>query len=155
MARKIINSGRGYSGREKVKMYQYDSKGKYLRSYESLQEVRDEYYSLDKGKKPLLLRGYKYGVLPDDTYISNYKIGRDELLRQERVRNCPFCHKDKRSKKFSVYNLVGERIAGFSSIFVASKLLDVPHVVIHTRLNSRASVRKSLPQKDNLIFKYD
>jgi len=150
MRREIKNPGRGYSGREKTKMYQYNSNGKYLRSYESQSEVRQKYFSKDIGKRPLLLEGYRYGLLPDNTYISNYRIGRDKLLKQEKIRNCPFCHKDKRSRKFSVYNLIGEKIAEFSSQLVATKLLNIPQTTISYRLN-----HNSFSSNDNLIFKYD
>lgn len=151
MARKVINPGKGYSGRKKVKMYQYDSNGKYMRSYESQSEVREIYFKHIKGKRPLLHRSNRYELLPDGTFISNERIGRDEILRLEKVKNCPFCRKQILEKSFSVYNLLGNKIGTFYSQGNASKLLNIKPDIINYRLNHG----KEIPKIDNLIFKYD
>ena len=151
MIKKVKNPGRGYSGHEKIKMYQYDSNGKYMRSYESQSEVRKIYFKHIKGKRPLLHRGNKYESLPDGTFISNKRIGRNEILKLERIKNCPLCRKQIKERPFSAYNLLGNKIGTFYSQGIASKLLGISPKFINHSLNKGKGILKS----NKIIFKFD
>ena len=64
------------SGRPKQKVYQYDSKGKYIKTWECKRDVIREYYPNDKGIRPLLDRNITEVLKKDNTVISLSKIGR-------------------------------------------------------------------------------
>lgn len=136
------------SGKPKVKIYQYSSEFKYMRSYESQSEVFNKYYD---GKKGDLFQNKQYKELPDGTFVSWYKIGREGLRRHTRIDNCPFCTKNITDRSFSAYNLKGEKIATFSSIRVFQHMTNIP---INTVYNSLTK-GKGFAQKKNLIYKWD
>ncbi len=127
MTRKVINPGRGYSGKEKQKLYLYNKDGKYLKTYESQSDFRNEYFPEDKNKRPLFdskrWKHFKYDVLPDGCYYSNYRIGRDNLLKFERISNSKYCFNNaKHDKAVEVFNLLHEKIGEFKSIHLAHLL---------------------------------
>ena len=97
-----------------------------------------------------------YFKTPANTFVANYRIGKDKLLKQERINNCPFCNYkgQVQEKPFEVFNLKGEKIAEFKNAFIASKMLNISQKTIWTRLNYSTSKIKETPNRDNLEFKY-
>lgn len=133
--------------REKQKVYQYDSNGKYLRSYESRTELQEK-YNLTKDALIVSRNGYK--KLEDGTYVAFFRIGKDELLKRLKIENCPFCTTGGLKRKpVEVFNLLGEKIAEFTSIAVAAKMLNLKISTIKSR--AKGQFRNV---SGNLIFKY-
>lgn len=147
------------SGRAKQPTYQYSAEGKFLKKWESQADVRAYYFKSDTSKRPFYYNSKEgkynaqYQQLPDGTYISNYKIGRDNLLKQLRVDNCIFCKHDVREKVIEVFNLLNEKVAEFSSLKVANLLTGVDEATLHSRCKNQPGVRFK-PNSDNLIYKF-
>lgn len=144
------------AGREKIKCFEYSEKGKFLREYKSIADVRNSFFINDNGKKPLLTKENSYFKTPKNTFIANYRIGREKLLKLERISNCPFCNYSEhvKDRSFEVFNLNGEKIAEFKNAYIASKMLNISQKTIWARLNYSTSKVKNKPNKDNLEFKY-
>ena len=136
------------SGRPKVKVYQYNNIGEYMREYETMSEVFNKYFD---GKKGDLFHGKEYRELPDGTFVSYYRIGREGLRQQRRIDENKYCFDQATHKPFSIYNLKGEKISSFKSVYHASLLTGM----FHTAINGRLTHRKGHHTKDGLIFKWD
>ncbi len=154
MTRKIINPGRGYSGREKQKLFLYDKNGKYLKSYESQQDLRNEYFPSEENKRPLFnskkWKHFKYDVLPDGCFYSNYRIGRENLLKFERISNSKYCFNNaKHDKPVEVFNLLHEKIGEFKSSYFAHLLTGETLVTIYRDCKTGKGEPKS-----HYYFKY-
>lgn len=144
------------AGRAKIKCYEYNSEGKYLQEYESQQEVRNKYFSSDIGKRPLLKSGIEdYFKLQNGNFIANYRIGRDKLIKLERIKNCIYCNDSGniKNQEVEVYNLKNELIATFKNSHFTSVMLKIDLSTLHSRVNSISNIRNT-PNKDNLEFKY-
>lgn len=137
------------SGRPKQEVFQYDADGKYIRKYNSQSEVREKYFSDDLGKRPLFNVVTPYQEMPDGTYIAPYRIGRDKLREAIRLYNCPYCKKHVAHRPVYVYNLIGEKIAEFSNIRVASLMTGIDYATITHR------VKNGKHHTDNLLFTYE
>ena len=137
-------------GRFKIKVYQYSNIGKYLRSWESMAEIRNYYFSHISGKMPLFKTDDTTMVLPDGTILSKQKIGRvgvDEFLRKK---DNPYLnsYKLQNNNKVLIYNLNNELIAEFNNHKICTNLLNISNNDLLRKLK-RQSVGK-----DGLIFKY-
>ncbi len=144
------------AGRPKVKCYEYNPDGMYLQEYESIAEVRDKYFPEDKGIRPLFKTGTKdYFKLDNGNFIANYKIGKENLRRLERVRNCVYCNNNGniKDKQIEVFNLKGEKIAEFKNVYIASRICNIPHSTLSQRLNPKNNKRNKV-NKDNLEFRF-
>lgn len=145
--------GREYAGKEKVKLYHYDKNGKFLKEYESQAELRNKYYSNIKGKRPLFRTKrseYNYDILPDGSFYSTYRIGRDKLLQYEKIINSKFVdtlHRD--DKIVIVYNILGLEIARFKNMQIASLMTNIR--VSHIYKDCIHGKNKQLKE---LTFKY-
>lgn len=149
------------AGREKQMCYEYDEKGKYLQSYSSMSEVRTKYYKSDIGKRPLFEVSNVYHKTPNNTFITKERIGRNGLLKQLKIDNCPYCtNNSKEFKPFGAFNLKGELIAEFNNIHNASLLINMSKTTLFHRLNDKKiKTRQNLGQKlgnhyDLVQFKY-
>jgi hypothetical protein len=153
MSRKVKNPGRGYAGLEKIKLYHYDNDGKFLREFESQRELINVYYPNIKGKKPLFRTKrsqYGYDILPDNTFYSNYRVGRNKLLQYEKIINSPFVgFEPTNNKKVIVYDILGEEIAKFKNAYICSKILNIAYGTVFRDCENG----KSKKLKD-LTFKY-
>jgi hypothetical protein len=144
------------AGRQKIKCFEYSEDGKYLREYGSIQEVREKFYIGDNGKRPLFRDNSGYFKTPIGTFIANHRIGRDKLMKSERLKNCPFCTYRtgiQDNKAFEIFNLKNEKIAEFKDVHKASLLLNLSYKNIWSRLNS-ISLSRKFTSRDNLVFKY-
>ena len=153
MTREIKNPGRGYSGKEKIKIYHYDKDGNYIKTFESLSELRKEYFPHDIGKRPLC-RGvkwnkFKYDTLEDGTHYSNHRIGRDHIRKFEKAYNSNLCMKNDYNKPVVMYNLLHEPVAVFNNEYIAAETVKIPV----NRVQYDCKNSKQQPQKD-FYFKY-
>lgn len=153
MTREIKNPGRGYSGKEKIKIYHYDKSGNYIKTFESLSELRKEYFPHDIGKRPLC-RGvkwnkFKYDTLEDGTHYSNHRIGRDHIRKFEKAYNSNLCMKNDYNKPVVMYNLLHEPVAVFNNEYIAAETVKIPV----NRVQYDCKNSKQQPQKD-FYFKY-
>ena len=99
------------SGRQKQKQYQYSSLEdglKYLRSFESRQDVYDLYY--DGSKIPFYQDGNVYYKLPNDTYICNERLGREGLRKAIRKWEDPTIYQRKGDRGIVLLNGLGEEV---------------------------------------------
>lgn len=137
-------------GLAKQKQYQYSKDGKFLKEYESLSSVNEK-YKLTKGN---FYSGRNYRRMDDNTWICSERLGRNAIIKLERIYNCPFCSKKDRSsmkKPLEVYNLLGEKIAEFSSGYIFNKMTGLPLGTISNRANSK---KKQIRRENNLIIKF-
>lgn len=153
MTRKIINVGRGYSGREKQKLYHYDKNGNFIKVFDSHQDLRKEYFQYIENKRPLFnnkrWKIFKYDKLPDETFYSNYRIGRDNLLKNERIFNSKLCvNNSKDEKVVEMYNLENVKIAEFKSSYIASIVTGIDLATIQ-----RAVLQGKKKPKNDFYFK--
>lgn len=153
MTREIKNPGRGYSGKEKIKIYHYDKSGNYIKTFESLSELRKEYFPHDIGKRPLC-RGvkwnkFKYDTLEDGTHYSNHRIGRDHIRKFEKAYSSNLCMKNDYNKPVVMYNLLHEPVAVFNNEYIAAETAKIPV----NRVQYDCKNSKQQPQKD-FYFKY-
>lgn len=143
------------AGKPKIKCYEYDSNYKYLGEYESVQEVRNKYFSNDLGKRKIFESGKDdYYKLDNGNFIANYRITGKVLKKLEKIKNCIYCNDDKRleNKEIEVFNLKGEKIAEFKNMDITCKILKINQSTLWSRLHDVST--KNKPNKDNLEFKY-
>lgn len=148
------------SGKPKQKAYHYDNDGKFIKEYSCMEEIRKEYYSSDKGKRPLFVTNAKipngtykvitkdYLKLPDNTFATKERIGREGIRKINKRINNPFINNE--NKYFDILNLDNEVIASFNNIKVAAVLLNKSVSNIHSRLKKQGIIDSS----DGLTFKY-
>ena len=137
-------------GREKKPIYQYSEDGKFLQEYESITQLREK-YKITKGN--MFGQGEyerNYRKLPDGTYISTERLGRDGVKKIVRIDSCEFCTtKYKTSKIVEVYNLLGEKLAEFNSLATLCKMTNKPQATLFHR-----GKNQSKTTADNLIYKF-
>lgn len=141
------------SGREKIKVYQYDREGKFLASYQSLAEVRATYYSEVKGKLPLFRNEADYHLLPDNSILFKTRTYRDDVVTMiHRIENLLIFKKED-VRPVDVFNMDGEWIATFVNMKVAVILTGIPYHKIYCYLNRKTGDK--LPKnKLRIHFKY-
>lgn len=154
MTRKVKNPGRGYAGHEKVKLYHYDNNGKFIKEFNCVSDLRKEYFFKDTGKRPLFnnkkWKLFNYDVLPDNTYYSNYRIGREKLLKLEKIANSLYCVNNCTDNiPVKMYNLLNEEIATFKNAYIASLATNVAQSTVYYDCNKG----KGMP-KGEFYFKY-
>lgn len=138
-------------GRLKQKQYQYSKEGKFLREFESLSEVVG-YYNLKKGL--FYQNEDKVKRMDDNTWICQNRIGREAIVKLEKIYNCPYCTSDWSTQKpIEIYNLLGKKLAEFNSFATFEKMTGIPRTTALCRANSG---NKTLPKtKENtLVIKY-
>jgi hypothetical protein len=144
------------AGRPKTPMYEYDPKGKFVQAYETRQEVFDKYYQ--GAKRPLIREGKEYGLLPNGHYICDKRIGRDRIEQLQRIEASKYVAKRELVKDtpVSAYNVAGEKIATFASVFHASVLTGINQNTIHRSADTRIKRSKRYTRKKlDLFFKYE
>lgn len=138
------------AGRPKVKIYQYDADFKYLGSYDTQNEVFEKYFN---GKKGRLFHNPHYRELPDGTFVSTYRIGREGLLKWVAIQNDVLCRQREDYFPICFYNLRGEKIASFSSIRIASELTGISYSTIQVGLDAVYHGSDGILMRRDLDFK--
>ena len=136
------------SGRPKQNVFQYDTNGKFIKSYECINDARKRYYFNDKGKRPMFTEK-DYHVLPDNTYLVTERIGRDAIKLLVKKSKSEFI-KINEEKTIKLFNLDNREIARFASISIAHKLTNIPISTIFHQVNDGKGFTKT-----DLIFKYE
>lgn len=139
--------------RAKIKQYQYssiDDGCKYLRTYESITEIHKEYY--DGRKYPLYQLNDFYHELPNGTYISDFRIGRDRLIKEIRRTNDPTCYKRSDDKVIKIYNSMGEFVGYVKNKRIAEAFINTKLGTLNNRLHIG---KKGTMNFGNLNFIYN
>lgn len=150
------------SGRPKNKVYHYTEDGKFIKTFECENDVRKEYYSKDRGQRPLFIRRSGTGVgnkvyyyndttitLPDGTIASKERIGRDGVFNYIKKSNSSYVGIADTERVINVSNLDGKVIATFKGLYVASLMTGIPKGTIHHQINKGTKSSQS-----DLIFRY-
>lgn len=148
------------SGRPKQKAYHYDNNGKFIKEYSCMNEIRQEYYSSDSGKRPLFRTNarnqdgsYKivekdYIQLPDNTFVTKSRVGRIGIKDIKRRINNPFLGIEERT--IEAYNLDNKIVATFKGLKIAANLTNIPYGTIVSQLEKGQGKFSDR----GLIFKY-
>jgi len=127
-----------YRGRERIKVYQYDHNGKYIRSYETIAEARDDHYADVNGVYPMFRDNATYHLLPNNTILFKERTYRDQVVRTlRRIANPLVIKNDKDIKPFVVYNIDNEPIATFVNINTAVILTGMSYASIMSMLTKK------------------
>lgn len=143
------------AGRPEKPAYQYTAEGKFVKKWNNHSEMRKHYFSDEVGKRPFYYNNRtgkydgSYSCLPDGTYISHYRIGRDKLMEQVKIDKCTFCRHNSKEKALEVFNLIGEKMAEFSSVKVAHLMTGIDETTLLHRCQHEFK-----HNSDNLIYKY-
>lgn len=140
-------------GRQKQKQYQYngiEEKFSFIRSYESMSEVYEKYYY--GSKIPMYQNGKKYHVLPDGTYLSNFRIGRGLLLEIRKWED-PTVYKRSDDKRIVIYNSIGEQVGFVDNIRILNAIQNDTINNINSKLLSKRKTNR-LSNFGSLKFKY-
>lgn len=154
MTRKVKQPGRGYAGLEKIKLYHYDANGNFLKTYNSCAELREEHFPVEPGKRPLFNNKrwelFKYDILPDNSFYSDFRIGRDRLFKNERIFNSKLCVNNSTDNiPVEAYNLQHEKIGEFKSVYIAHLLTKINQATIN-----RSAKNGKGKGFDEIYFKY-
>lgn len=141
------------SGRPKIKVYLYNGKGAYLRSYNSVSDFRFDYFPDDKGKRPILIYkelGIEYYYNKDlDIILMTVRPGREKIKLIVAIHNSDLCKKqdDDDQIPVQILNLRGEMIAEFKSQRLLTKLVPL----VTTMGLSRSLNSKVIRKKKNIV----
>jgi hypothetical protein len=138
----------------------YNTKGKYIRTFESISEFRQMYYPNTKGTVPLFLTselGEKYEYLDKLDLIGVLnKIGREKIKKILAIHNCTFCkNRDNLPSEQPIIclNRKGEIIAEFKTLRLLKKLMPhIPEPTLTHQLNNKKNVGKN--RYTSLLFQY-
>lgn len=137
-------------GRTKIKVFEYNLEGKYLRKWDSESEFRSNYYSSDSGKRPIFekeLKGFKYHITHNDTIALKERPGRDFIrfiIRVDKSKFCNMRNNQGAEKPIVMFNLKDEAIAEFSSLRLCELLLNIPRETIVSQLSRGFKKTKGL-----------
>ena len=145
------------AGKPPVKVFEYTNKGDYIRSYDTLKEARNAYYSDILGNKPMfegkksVILGYKIHITPKDTVLLMDRPGKEKIRLLYRIYNSKLCNfniSKSDNKPIILYNLKGEPLAEFANLKVASEILDNKKFPPQTRYHQVTNREKSKKQKE-------
>lgn len=128
------------SGREKIKVFQYNRVGRFIRSYQSISEVRDLYYPDTVGKYPMFVKNEEYHLLPDDTIVVKHRIYRDDVVKMFYRMDNPLIFTENDIDPIDVFNMDGDLIATFINPRTASILTGFSDASIYSSLNRRTGM---------------
>lgn len=137
-------------GRAKIKVFEYDLEGKYLRKWDSENDFRNNYYSSDLGKRPIFekeVNGFKYHITYNDTIALRERPGRDFIkfiIRVDKSKFCNMRNNESSEKPIRMFNLKNELIAEFSSLRLCELLLNIPRATIVSQLSRGLKKTKGL-----------
>lgn len=134
-------------GKDPIKVYVYNLKGKYIEMHNSVQEFRRIYFSEYKGVYPVFRYNeleYDYGLFEDrNMIVFKYRPGRDVIIHILRIHKSVLCKKAdtlEDTTPVQVFNLRGELIAEFKSVGIAISMMpNVSMGTIYGQLNRKTS----------------
>jgi hypothetical protein len=124
------------SGRAKIKVYEYNFEGKYLQSYDNIQEARKHYYPNDLiASRPMFLKkelGVEYHLTPKDTILFKERVHRDNVRFIIKIHNSEFCNLGVNTgPPVEMVSIKGEVLATFPNAYVAEVIFpDIAHKIL-------------------------
>lgn len=141
------------SGRPKIKVYEYQQDGKFVETYECMNDARRKYWPADKGQRPLFKNGnytYDFVKLPNGNVLVQNRVGRDNIKVMIKRANSPWIDESHDNKYIQVLNMDKKVIATFKNIRIASTMTNISQATIHHSLNDS----KGCIGKSGLLFQY-
>lgn len=141
-------------GKEPIKAYEYNPKGGFIRSYESLSEA----YKVNKVNKTTLENVHediRYAILPNGNFLSNKRVYRDDvkfiIFSHNNPYNKPILSK---VRPVGVYNLKGELLLEARNPSVLFKLLK--NIITRQAIERQLKLNKDIGHnsRTGLIFRY-
>jgi len=114
------------SGRPKIKVYEYDVEGHYLRDYDNINEVRRHYYPDDLGARPIFVKqelGFEYHITALDTILFKERPGRDIAKFIIKIHNSEYCNILNTGLPIEMVSIKEEVLATFPNITTAAVIL--------------------------------
>ena len=155
------------SGRPPLKVYEYDSKGCFIRQHETLADARKYHYPNDKGLRPLfggkknVIFGFKVHITPSNTILIVGSPGKSKVYLMYRIYKSNLCNISEskfKDKPIVMYNLKDEVIAEFANVKIAKEILDnskYQHQTRNYQLNYRTNDDKDTNKlKVDYYFKF-
>lgn len=143
-------------GRRPIKVYTYTLKGKYLNTYESVQEYRKIYYPEDVSKRPCFVKKVKnipYEISGDKISFQE-RPGKDMIRFIVAVDSSEYCKgsDETDNRVIEVYNHLGVKMAEFRNQRLLTKMM--PHISQGTLSRQLNSSKKVSLKVIGLYFKY-
>ena len=146
-------------GLEKIKIYEYNKKGKFIQEFNSMAAFRASHYPTILSK-PIFLKSYKgikYQLTPNDTLAFQERPGREFTVLLYKITKSKYCNLNKSNidgKPVQVLNLKQEVLAEFKSIVVASLLIpSISKVTMDGQIKRNKNFIKHFGSRE-LIFRY-
>lgn len=141
------------SGRPKIKVYEYQKDGKFVKAYDCINDARREYWPNDRGQRPLFKNGtyvYDFVKLPNGNILLQNRMYRDHIKKMIKRSESPWIDESNDNRYIQVLNMDGEQIATFKNIRIAGKMTNISDKTIYQSLNNN----KGCIGKNGLLFKY-
>lgn len=133
------------AGRDKIKVSEYDTKGKLVAKYDNILQILTKYYS--GTKYPLWNRHKNVHILRNGNIITKGRLGGHYAMIEAKKLKDPYYINDRGITKVpvSMYNINGQKLATFASISLASKFtgIDVSSVYSNTRRNNKKMINST------------
>ena len=142
-------------GRKKVKIYEYNPEGGFIKSYENMSVCREILFSEKRGKYPILrlkIGETEFGKTPSGNYLFKERLGRAAVKMLHKIDKSEYCSDLIRndSTPIGVYNLEGVLLIMARNINILDKMLNLPKMTAYHQLK-RGLKGKT---KGEFIFKY-
>ena len=128
------------SGREPIKIFEYDRDGKYIRTFQNMTLCRDFHFSDIDGKIPILRFkrvGIEYGLTKDGNYLVKERLGKQRIKYLRRLHESEYCTDliTRRYRIIQVFNLEGVLLIEARNLNVLVKLTNIPQGTISKQLS--------------------
>lgn len=146
------------AGRLPIKIYEYSMEGKYIGSYNCINDYRTKYYPDDAGKRPLFINRVNqvdYDISPENTIVFKQRVYRDVIKYYLKIINSLYCNfNNTNNRKIEVINLKGEVLAEFANANVAKHMLRglLPDTTIASQISKSTTVLSKF--NSELICRY-
>lgn len=146
-------------GKKELPVFHYESEDKgfkYLGKFASRAEVFKMYFDGKYGR--LFEEGWDYKRLPDGSYVTRDKVGKEGLRHLIRITEDPTIYKRRDDKLIEITNHIGEVVGTVSNIRVLESIVNSDMSTI--RASIRASAKeysrryKLYSSWGNLIYKF-
>lgn len=132
------------AGLPKIRLYHYDTKEngyKYLNAFESQAEVFKMYYDGKKGR--LFNTNPEYRELPDGTYVTKERTGKNILPNLIRKYTDPLNWKKDGDRVIELFNDLGEKIGELANHRVLEALTNCSLKTLKTHLVSTSNIKRA------------
>lgn len=145
------------AGRAPIKVYEYTLEGKFVQTYDCINDYRNKYYAEDAGKRPLFVNTVEridYDLSPNDTIAFKQRVYRDHIKFYLKIINSMYCNFNKTdTRKVQLYNLKGEVLTEFKNLNVTKHLLS--HLISPGTMASQVNQTGPLSKNSSeLVVRY-